>query len=138
MAGPIDTVNQLVAAINRGDLDGAVKLYEPGGVLVVQPGKLARGSTQLREALAGFIALKPTLESEALEVIEAGDVALYASRWNLRGTDPAGKAVTLAGESTDILRRQEDGRWLIALDNPWGVQVLPQKSLAHSVLEEGK
>ncbi len=99
MAGPIDTVNRLVDAINRGDLERATKLYEPGAVLVVQPGKLARGSTQLREALAGFIALKPTLMSEAQEVVEAGDVALYVSRWNLRGTDPAGKAVVMAGES---------------------------------------
>jgi len=128
MAGPIDTVNRLVDAINRGDLEKATKLYEPGAVLVVQPGKLARGSTQLREALAGFIALKPTLMSEAQEVVEAGDVALYVSRWNLRGTDPAGKTVVMAGESADILRRQEDGRWLIALDNPWGDQILAPKA----------
>jgi ketosteroid isomerase-like protein len=92
--------------------------------MVVQPGTLARGSTQLREALAGFIALKPTLRSEAREVIEAGDVAPYVGRWNLRGTDPAGKAIVMAGESADILRRQGDGRWLIAVDNPWGDQIL--------------
>jgi uncharacterized protein (TIGR02246 family) len=127
MPGPIDTVNRLVDAINRGDLERAAALYEPEAVLVVQPGKLARGPVQLREALAGFIALKPTLRSEAQEVIEAEDVALYLSRWSLRGTDPAGKAVEMAGESADILRRQEDGRWLIALDNPWGGQILASK-----------
>ncbi len=124
MAGPIDTVNQLVEAINRGDLEGAVALYEPDAVLVVQPGKVARGSAQLREALAGFIALKPTLTSNAQEVIETGEVAQYVSRWHLRGTDPAGKSVEMKGESADILRRQKDGRWLIALDNPWGAQIL--------------
>lgn len=124
MAGPIDTVNQLVDAINREDLERAVAAYEPGAVLLVQPGQLARGATQVREALAGFIALKPTLTSEAQEVTEAGDVALYIGRWKLRGTDPAGRAVAMAGESADILRRQDDGRWLIALDNPWGAQVL--------------
>jgi uncharacterized protein (TIGR02246 family) len=111
-------------AINSGDLKRAATMYEPDAVMVVQPGKLARGAVQLREALAGFIALKPTLKSEAHEVIEAGDVALCVSRWNLRGTDPEGKAVVMDGESADILRRQEDGRWLIALDNPWGDQVL--------------
>jgi uncharacterized protein (TIGR02246 family) len=127
MAGPIDTVNQLVDAINRGDLERALAAYEPEAVLLVQPGQLARGSIQLREALAGFIALKPTLTSEAQEIIEAGDVALYVGRWNLRGTDPAGKPVAMAGESADILRRQADGRWLVALDNPWGAQVLASK-----------
>ncbi len=124
MAGVIDTVNELVDAINRRDLERAIGAYEPGAVLLVQPGQPARGSIQLREALAGFIALKPTLTSETQEVIEAGNVALYVSRWNLRGTDPAGKPVAMAGESTDVLHRQEDGRWLIAVDNPWGVQVL--------------
>jgi uncharacterized protein (TIGR02246 family) len=124
MAGPIDTVNQLVDAINRGDLERAVAAYEPEAVLVAQPGQLARGTSALRSALAGFIALKPTLMSKAQEVIEAGDVAQYVSRWSLRGTDPAGKPVEMAGESADILRRQPDGRWLIALDNPWGAKVL--------------
>ena len=68
--------------------------------------------------------MKSTLRSEAQQVIESGDVALYLGRWNLRGTDPAGKAVTMGGQSTDILRRQKDGRWLIAVDNPWGAQLL--------------
>ena len=124
MTRPIDTVNQLVDAINRGDLERAVAAYEPEAVLVAQPGQLARGTSALRSALAGFIALKPTLMSKAQEVIEAGDVAQYVSRWTLRGTDPAGKPVEMAGESADILRRQADGRWLIALDNPWGAKVL--------------
>jgi uncharacterized protein (TIGR02246 family) len=124
MAGPIDTVNMLVDAINRGDLEEAVVAYEPDAVLLVQPGQLARGSSELKKALAGFIALKPTLTSEAQEVIEVGDVAQYLGRWNLRGIDPAGKPVEMAGESADILRRQADGRWLIALDNPWGAKVL--------------
>jgi len=127
MPGPIDTVNELIQAINRADLDRAVSAYESGAVLVVQPGQLVRGSAQLREALAGFIALRAVLRSEAQQLIEAGDVALYIGRWSLSGTDPAGTAVAMGGESTDVLRRQSDGRWLIALDNPWGAQILPPR-----------
>src|SRR5262245_13140005 len=124
MPRPFDTVNQLMESINHGDLERAVAAYEPQAVLVAQPGMQARGSTQLREALAGFIALKPTLKSEKQALLEAEDVALYIGSWSLRGTDPTGKPVTMAGESTDILRRQNDGRWLIVLDNPWGAQIL--------------
>ena len=126
MNAPTSTVNQLIEAINHGDLDAAVALYEEAGVLVVQPGKIARGSEELRRALDGFIAMKANLRSEAQQVIEYGDLALYLSRWNLSGTDPSGKAVTMGGQSTDILRRQRDGRWLIAVDNPWGAQTLPR------------
>jgi len=127
MRGPIDTVNELVQAINQADLERAVAAYESDAVLVVQPGRLVRGSAQLREALAGFTALGAVLRSEAQQLIEAGDLALYIGRWSLSGTDPAGNPVAMAGESTDVLRRQRDGRWLIALDNPWGAQILPPR-----------
>jgi ketosteroid isomerase-like protein len=125
MPGPIDTVNELVKAINGADLERAVGAYESGALLVVQPGQVVRGSAQLRKALAGFIALRAVLRSEAQQLIEAEGVALYIGRWSLSGTDPAGNAVTMGGESTDVLRRQGDGRWLIALDNPWGARILP-------------
>jgi len=87
----------------------------------------ARGTSQIREALSGFIAMKAQLRSEAQQVIENQDVALYIGRWSLNGTDPSGKPVSMGGESTDVLRRQPDGRWLIALDNPWGAQILPPR-----------
>ncbi|MGH9868015.1 MAG: YybH family protein [Candidatus Polarisedimenticolia bacterium] len=125
MSGPIDTVNGLVEAINHADLERAVAAYESAAALVVRPGQIVRGPAQLREALAGFIALRPVLRSEAQQLIEAEDVALYIARWSLSGTDPAGNAVVMGGESTDVLRRQRDGRWLIVLDNPWGAQILP-------------
>jgi uncharacterized protein (TIGR02246 family) len=124
---PIDAVNQLAQALNRGDIEAALALYEPNAVLVAQPGQLARGSTELRLALGRFIELKPTLRSEAQNVVEIGDIALYISRWTLRGTDPSGQVVTMEGESSDILRRQRDGRWLIVVDNPWGAQILGQR-----------
>jgi len=126
MSTPIDTVNQLVDALNRGDLEAALVLYEPNAVLAAQPAQLARGLTELRIAIGRFIALKPMLRSQAQNVVEAGDIALYISRWTLQGTDPSGQAVTMGGESSDILRRQPDGRWLIAIDNPWGAQILQQ------------
>ena len=79
---------------------------------------------QWRKALTGFIALKPTLTMEARELVQTGDLALYLSRWNLRGTGPDGKEVRMNGSSTDVLRRQSDGRWLIVIDNPWGIALL--------------
>ena len=124
MSTPIDTVNQLAGALNRGDLEAALALYEPNAVLVAQPGQLARGSVELRTALAGFIGLKPTLRSHTQNVVEVDDIALYVGRWTLQGADPSGTAIAMGGESTDVLRRQQDGRWLIAVDNPWGAQIL--------------
>lgn len=126
MAGksPVDTVNKLIEAINRGDRDAALAQYEPHAILVAEPGVVATGTSALREALAGFVALKPTITTEAHQIMEADGVALYCSRWSLRGTDPAGNPVQMSGRSSDILRRQPDGNWLIAVDNPWGTDIV--------------
>lgn len=124
IAKPQNTVSQFINAMNNNDMEMALALYEPGASLVVQPGLVVAGTLSLREALAGFLALKPTMTTEAHQVIETGDVALYCSRWNLVGTDPAGNPVQMSGRSSDILRRQPDGKWLIALDNPWGTDIL--------------
>ncbi|HEX7780941.1 MAG TPA: nuclear transport factor 2 family protein, partial [Vicinamibacterales bacterium] len=93
MAGPEQTVERLTSALNQGDLDAAVALYEENAVLVARPGQLARGRVQIRQALEGFVALHPTLSTTATQVTELGDLALYISRWSLRGTDPSGAPV---------------------------------------------
>ncbi len=124
MKSPAETVNNLMAAINKGDLNAASSLYEPDAVIVAQPGNIARGKDAVRAALAGFIALKPALKGEAFQVVEAGNIALYCSRWSLVGTAPDGKRVEMAGVSSDVLRRQPDGRWLVAIDNPWGTGIV--------------
>ena len=123
-SSPLDTINSLTAAINQGDLDAALNLYEHDAVFVAQPGRLARGHDGIREALSVFVSLKASLRGQAQQVVESGDVVLYCSRWTLTGTSPDGGKVEMAGVSSDILRRQSDGRWLIVIDNPWGTSIL--------------
>lgn len=124
VADPSDAVKNLLEAINKGELDTALSLYKPQAVFVVQPGKIERGRDAIRAALEGFISLKPSLKGEATQVVEAGDIALYCSKWTLAGTSPEGKRVEMNGVSSDVLRRQSDGRWLIAVDNPWGTSIV--------------
>ena len=121
---PSDTVESLTEAINQGDLDKALSFYEPDAVLIAQPGTIARGRDAIRTALAGFISLKPSLKGQAHQIVEAGNTALYCSRWTLVGTSPDGKRVEMGGTSSDVLRRQSDGRWLVAVDNPWGTSIV--------------
>jgi uncharacterized protein (TIGR02246 family) len=123
-AGSEATVARLTDAVNRGDLEAAAACYEPEAVLVGQGGDAARGVARIREALDGFIRLRPTLTTTASQVLEAGDLALYLGRWRLIGIGPDGAPVTMAGESADVLRRQSDGRWLIVVDDPWGTALL--------------
>lgn len=121
---PTDTLKQLVTAINQGNVDAAVACYEVQATFVVEPGQVVTGTKAVREALAGFIAMKTTITAEASKTIETGDLALYISRWKATGIAADGSVVKLTGSSSDVLRRQPDGRWLIAIDNPYGAAIL--------------
>ena len=121
---PLDVVAQLVNAMNTCDLEMALGLFETGAAFVVKPGVVVNGIAGIRQALVGFMALKPTLTIEAQQIVEAGDVAQYCARWTIRGTGSAGNAVHISGRSSSILRRQLNGMWLFLLDNPWGTDIV--------------
>jgi uncharacterized protein (TIGR02246 family) len=116
-----DALHQLwVDGVNRGDLDGLMNLYEPESAFVTRPGHVVSGLAAVREATAGLLALNPRATLQPLTVVRAGDVALLISRWHLTGSDQAGEPVEVAGQTADIVRRQTDGSWRFAIDNPWG------------------
>src|SRR5437773_10918226 len=114
---PKDAVGQLVNALNSGNLDAAVSLYEPNAVLVAQPGIVARGTTALRGALSAFIALKPTPVTRRVLVFEEVWVGLFTIDWTLTGTDLTGMSLEVLGRSCEVVRGRPGGRWLIAVDD---------------------
>ena len=124
MSDPLDLITQLVMAMNAQDLKTALTLFEPGASFVMKPGVVVTGTAGIRQALEGFMALKPTLTIEAQQLVQAGDVAQYCARWSIQGGDSTGTAVRLGGRSSSILRRQSDGRWLFLVDNPWGTDIV--------------
>jgi uncharacterized protein (TIGR02246 family) len=121
---PLLVVQRLIEALNAGNLEHAVACYASDAVFIPRPGTVATGHTAIREALAQLVSLKPVLQSKAHLVFETVDTALYCSDWSMAGTDPAGHPLTMAGKSADVLRRQADGAWLIAIDNPFGADLL--------------
>lgn len=108
-------------ALNAGDLDALVALYEPGAALMPSPGKIVIGAAAIREALAGFIAANPTIATSGRLVAQVGDVALLANRWTLGLTGPDGKPTTMRGNAIEVARRQPAGHWLFSMDLPFGV-----------------
>jgi len=118
---PAAVVERFGDCLNSGDLEGALALYEPDASFQAQPDQPpVRGREQIREALTGFFALDPTMDGEIVKVLEADDVALVMNRWSMRGTQPDGAPLELAGVSADVVRRQDDGSWRVVVDDPWG------------------
>ena len=108
--------------LNSGNIDALVALYEPEAVLMPQPGQVVTGTGAIREALAAFIATKPTMTLEAKTLAQTRDIALTSARWELSGTGPDGKAIKMTGRSIEVARRQGDGTWRFVIDNPWGLE----------------
>jgi len=111
----------LADRFNEHDLDGLLALYDEEASLVPQPGTVVKGSQALRQALAGFLALKPQETfAETLGVVIAGDLALTHSRWGLRGSHPSdGKPIRLEHFGAEVMRRQPDGSWKFLIDDPF-------------------
>ncbi len=117
---PVELDRKFEQALNAGDIDALVALYEPGAALMPSPGKVVVGAAAIREALAGFLAAKPTITTSGRLVAQTSDVALLANRWMLKMTGPDGKPTTMSGNAVEVARRQAAGHWLFAMDMPFG------------------
>ena len=106
-ARPEDLGRLFVERANAGDVDGLVELYEPDAVLAFEPGRVVRGSEEIRTAYRHLLADRPTFTPGApLPVLRNGDLALTSTRL-VRGVTTA-----------EVARRQPDGTWLWAIDQP--------------------
>ena len=119
-ATPAQVIELFTEALNGGDIEDAMSLYEPEATFAPQPGQEVKGHQAIRAALDLFTALKPRMHGEITNVLTAGDVALVMNRWQLEGTQPDGAPVEMRGHSADVLRRAPDGGWRILIDDPWG------------------
>ena len=117
---PVALDREFERLLNAGDLDGLMTLYETEAALMPMPGSVVVGATGVRAALAGFIAMKPAIKTNGRLVAQTGDLALLANDWTLDVDGPEGKRATMSGSAIEIARRQKDGRWLFAMDMPYG------------------
>ena len=123
-SNPEATVSEFFKAFNERDMETVLGLYEPEAVLVADPGQMASGTDALRSALERFFSMKPTLKIGKQRVVVASSLALSLANWTLTGTLPNGQPMEMSGTTSDVLRRQNDGRWLFAIDNPWGREII--------------
>jgi len=122
----LSTIDAMTNAFHTGDIDGIMRTYESGAVVVGEPGKPISGTPALRAMFAGFIAAKARFTFLGHEVIQAQDVALHLTPWRMAGVAPDGEVVEASGLSVAVLRRQPDGRWLMVIDDPFGDALLNQ------------
>jgi len=118
---PEDLDRLFAGALNTGNIDALMDLYEPQASLMAAPGKVVAGADAIREALNGFIAGKPNMTLSPRVVSRTADLALVTSKWELTMTGPDGKPTRMAGQSIEVARRGSDGNWRFAIDLPFGI-----------------
>jgi ketosteroid isomerase-like protein len=102
---PEDLDRLFLERSNAGDVEGVVALYEPGAVLVFQPGQLAIGAEAIRRAYTELLAGPASFTGVIRPAIRNGDIAITST--------------TRAGNATvEVARRQPDGTWLWMIDQP--------------------
>ncbi|WP_175410354.1 DUF4440 domain-containing protein [Streptomyces sp. TRM64462] len=112
-----ETQNEIfLQAFNTGD--GAVfdSLYREDSISNFS-GEPLTGKARLA-FFKEFLAAKPSLKASVTHAYVAGDVALIGVRYSIDTTGPEGEPVHLEGICTDVLRRGDDGRWLMSIDRP--------------------
>ena len=117
---PEDAHRLFAEHFNSGDLDALVALYEDGAAFVPQPGEVVTGKEAIREALQGFLATGGKIEVSTRYAVRSGDTALLSGEWRLTGAGQDGEPLDMGGKTAEVVRRQPDGRWLYAVDHPFG------------------
>ncbi|GEC10482.1 hypothetical protein SSP24_81370 [Streptomyces spinoverrucosus] len=98
--------------------DGAVfdRLYRDDAISNLS-GTPLTGAAR-KEKITEMLAQKPSLEATLRHSYTAGDVQLIVVDYRLEVPGPDGERQLLRGTCTDVLRRGEDGKWLMAIDRP--------------------
>ena len=112
----------LLKALEQGDLDAAVALYEPTATFVVSPDQVVTGQAGIREVMQGYIAAKATFNIDAVTAVPSvdGSVAVTRVKGSSTSPGPDGKPVTTPLHSVEVVRKQPDGTWLFIIDDPSG------------------
>ncbi|MCR9135517.1 MAG: DUF4440 domain-containing protein [Alphaproteobacteria bacterium] len=118
------TVEKMTAAFHSADLESVMDSYEDTATVVFDPAAPISDPAVIRSMFQGAFTMNPKFSYGGHEVFVAGDIAIHFAPWTMTGTLPDGKPVEQSGLSVAVLRRQNDGRWLMVIDNPHGQHLL--------------
>jgi uncharacterized protein (TIGR02246 family) len=113
-----DLIETWLRATREGDVDTVLSLMTPDVIFLVPGQPPMQGRQAFGDALRAVLgknAIEPT--SEIDEIVVAGDIAYCRTRLKVTVTS-AHNATPMerSGHTLSILRRSEDGKWLLARD----------------------
>jgi ketosteroid isomerase-like protein len=112
---PHQLADLFVERLAAGDLDGLIELYEPGALFAPNPATEVTGIDNIREQLGSYIGAGARITLNLRRIAVSEDIALISSDATLVGLGEEPLVTT----TTEVVRRQQDGRWLYAIDHPF-------------------
>lgn len=117
---PEDCDHLLGEYLQSGSVDDILTLYEADAVFVTQDRQLLAGHAAVREVMTAFAAARPRLAPNLIMVARQGaDTAVIYNDWRLTAVGPAGDTAEQSGRAIEVVRRQPDGTWKFAFDDPF-------------------
>lgn len=111
-------VESMTSAFHEKDIHGVMSCYEANATVVFEPETPISDRSQLKERFLQSFQINPQFSYLGHEVFIAGDIATHIAPWTMTGTAPDHSEIKQSGLSIAILRKQEDGSWLMVMDNP--------------------
>jgi len=117
----VETVEKMTFAFQQKDIEGVINSYASDAVVMFEPQKPVTDPTIIRQMFEALFQLNPEFQyPNGHEVFVVNNIALHIAPWVMKGKAPDGSAVEQKGLSVAVLRKQENGKWLLILDNPHG------------------
>lgn len=123
----IATVVAADQAINRRDMAAVMDFYDDDAVLVVQPGRIARGKGEIAQAFDAifkFFNHSLVVTQSDFQVVQGGDVALVMCNLKLSAAGETSASVSMERKPTYVFRKSVDGKWRCLVDNSYGVELV--------------
>jgi uncharacterized protein (TIGR02246 family) len=117
---PDDCDRAFAACVKARDLDGLMALYEPEAQYVRRDGTVVIGQAAIRALLQSLTTVATEIEMNVVRVVALNGIALLYNDWQSKTTSEDGRVRESAGKAIEVVRRQPDGRWLFAIDDPFG------------------
>lgn len=121
-----ELIQKCDTAIKNADFDTLMNYYTEDAVLVVKPGMNAQGKRKIKEA---FLAISKYFNDQVVPtqgemiILEAGDTALVLSQ-TLLASEKKDSEYSMDRRATYVFRRNEEGKWLCAIDNSYGTSLI--------------
>ncbi|MDR2324753.1 MAG: nuclear transport factor 2 family protein [Acidovorax sp.] len=117
-----DRMNAAFAeAFNSRDIANLLQLYEPKAMLCATPNGAAQvGIDAIEKALQQLLKIPGRMLSHNRFCLVHDNLALLRADWRLAADDGA---IVASGSSAELIRRQNDGRWLYVIDHAVGASL---------------